>query len=35
MLKNGDKFAFVDPSEWKAFNLSCIENLENMIKKEN
>lgn len=34
-VKNGDKFAFVNPSEWKAFNLSCIENLENLISKEN
>jgi metallo-beta-lactamase class B len=34
-FKNGDKFAFVNPSEWGPFNLCCIENLENLVKKEN
>lgn len=34
-LKNGDKYAFVDPDEWAKYNLWCIENLENMVNKEN
>ncbi len=33
-LKNGDKYAFVNPDEWRQYNLWCIENLENMIKQE-
>ena len=35
LVKNGDKYAFVNPEEWNPYNLWCIENLENMIKKEN
>ena len=34
-VKNGEKYAFVSPGEWQAYNLWCIENLESMIKREN
>ena len=34
-LCRGDVTAFVAPTEWKPFNLWCIENMENMIQKEN
>ena len=34
LVKNGDKYAFVNEDEWNPYNLWCIENLENMIKKE-
>ena len=30
----GDKYAFVDKSEWEPYNLWCIKNLENMIVEE-
>ena len=30
----GDKYAFVDKSEWEPYNLWCIKNLENMIGEE-
>ena len=33
-VKNGERLAFVNPDEWQAYNLWCIENLENMIQKE-
>ena len=33
-VKAGDKYAFVDPTEWEAYNLWCIENLANMVRKE-
>ena len=33
-VKAGDKYAFVDPAEWEAYNLWCIENLANMVRKE-
>ena len=32
-VKNGDSYAFVNPDEWKPFNLWCIKNLEDMINK--
>lgn len=35
MLKNGEKYAFVVQDEWEKYNLWCIENLNDMIKKEN
>ena len=35
LVKNGDKYAFVNAEEWGPYNLWCIENLENMIKREN
>ena len=35
LIKAGDRLAFVDPTEWQTYNLSCIKNLENMIRKEN
>ena len=34
MLKAGDSHAFVNPNEWQAYNVWCIENLENMVKSE-
>ena len=34
-LKNGDKYAFVDPDEWQEYNLWCIDNLDKMIETEN
>lgn len=34
MKKCGNKYAFVDTDEWQRYNLWCIENLSNMIKKE-
>ncbi len=34
-VKNGEAYAFVDPDEWKEYNIWCIENLENMIEREN
>ena len=34
LVRSGNRLAFVDPSEWQAYNLWCIKNLENMIKKE-
>lgn len=33
-LRAGDRLAFVAPDEWRAFNLSCIEKLDQMIQKE-
>ena len=33
-LLAGDRHAFVDPEEWKAFNLWCVEYLDAMLKKE-
>ena len=33
-VKSGDRLAFVDPDEWKAYNLWCIENLNAMIERE-
>jgi hypothetical protein len=35
MLTKGDKYAFINPEEWKEYNLWCIENLNKMIEKEN
>ena len=32
--ENGDKYAFVDPHEWQAYNLWCIDNVNRMIKAE-
>lgn len=34
-VRAGDVKAFVDPDEWKAFNLECIERLYEMIEQEN
>ena len=34
MLKNGNPHAFINPNEWQDYNLWCIENLENMVKRE-
>ena len=34
MLKNGMKYAFVDPCEWEKYNLWCIDNLNNLIMSE-
>ena len=34
MLKDGNLYAFVNPNEWQAYNLWCIENLENMVSME-
>ena len=34
MKKCGNKYAFVDTDEWQRYNLWCIENLSNMIKRE-
>ena len=34
-LRAGDAYAFVDPNEWQAYNLWCIQNLEKMLRKEN
>ena len=33
-VTNQMKFAFVNPDEWKKYNLWCIKNLENMIEEE-
>ena len=33
-LLNGNRKAFIDPNEWKPYNLWCIENLKNMIREE-
>lgn len=33
-LLSGDNHAFVNPDEWNSYNLWCIENINNMIKKE-
>ena len=33
-MQNGNPLAFVSPGEWNAFNLKCIENLKNLIRKE-
>ena len=33
-LLEGDAYAFVNPEEWQAYNLWCIDNLERMIKEE-
>ena len=33
-VREGDRLAFVDPSEWNAYNLWCIENLSAMIERE-
>ena len=35
LVKAGNAHAFVDGSEWQPYNLWCIENLENMIRREN
>ncbi len=35
LLKDGNKYAFVDASEWQPYNLWCIENLKAMIEREN
>ena len=34
MLKDGNPHAFINPKEWQDYNLWCIENLENMVKRE-
>jgi hypothetical protein len=34
MLKDGNPHAFIHPNEWQDYNLWCIENLENMVKRE-
>lgn len=34
MVKDGNKYAFVDTEEWTKYNLWCIENLNNLIEKE-
>ena len=34
MLSEGNEKAFVNPAEWKEYNLWCIKNLENMIENE-
>jgi len=34
-VRAGDTRAFVNPNEWHPYNLWCIENFENMVKKEN
>ena len=34
LVKVGEKYAFINPDEWNAYNLWCIKNLENMIEKE-
>lgn len=34
MLKDGNPHAFINPNEWQDYNLWCIENLENMVKRE-
>ena len=34
-IHEGERLAFVCPDEWHAYNLWCIDNLYNMIKKEN
>ena len=33
-IKNGNALAFVHPEEWKPYALWCIENFENMLKRE-
>ena len=33
-VRGGELLAFVDPSEWQAYNLWCIENLKSMIARE-
>ena len=33
-VRAGDKYAFVNPDEWSPYCLWCIENLNNMIKRE-
>ena len=34
MLKDGNLHAFINKNEWQAYNLWCIENLENMVNNE-
>ena len=34
MIKDGNLYAFINPDEWQSYNLWCIENINNMIKKE-
>ena len=34
-VRAGERLAFVDADEWCKYNLWCIENLRQMIKKEN
>ena len=34
MLKEGNKYAYVDDTEWKPYNLWCIDNLNGMIERE-
>ena len=34
MLKDGNLHAFINQNEWQAYNLWCIENLENMVNNE-
>ena len=35
LLQEGNKYAYVDDSEWKPYNLWCIDNLNAMIAREN
>jgi metallo-beta-lactamase class B len=35
LLQEGNKYAYVDASEWQPYNLWCIENLNAMIAREN
>lgn len=35
LLKGGNKYAYVDDSEWQPYNLWCIDNLNAMIAREN
>ena len=35
LLKAGNKYAYVDSSEWQSYNLWCIDNLNAMIAREN
>ncbi len=35
LLQEGNKYAYVDESEWKPYNLWCIDNLNAMIAREN
>ena len=35
LLKSGNKYAYVDDSEWQPYNLWCIDNLNAMIAREN
>jgi len=33
-IETGDKYAFVNPDEWKPYNIWCIENLERLRERE-